>query len=163
MADLTPLDEKLGEVLGLAQAAQAATEKVGSIEGAEDFQADLERMHEQAAETEQRTDALVDGLEGKKTAIRDKARDTKDEATEMMHTYLGGENEALDGFEFLSMSEAGERCHWEIAEKMAATIAVADVKDLAAWAVGVQREHIETVRSASLQLAAEEIREATHG
>jgi hypothetical protein len=71
------------------------------MEGAEDFKTDLQRMHEQASATEQRTDALVDGLEGKKTAIRDKARDTKGEATEMMQTYLGGEDEALDGFEFL--------------------------------------------------------------
>jgi hypothetical protein len=161
MADLTPLDEKLGEVLGLAQAAQAATEKVGGMEGAEDFQADLQRMHEQAVETEQRTDALVDGLEGKKTAIRDKARDTKGEATEMMQTYLGGEDEALDGLEFLSMAEAGELCHWEIVETMAVTIAAADVNDLATWAVGIQREHVDTVRRASLQLAAEEIQEAT--
>ena len=30
MADLTPLDEKLGEVLGLAQAAQAATDTVSN-------------------------------------------------------------------------------------------------------------------------------------
>jgi hypothetical protein len=161
MADLTPLDEKLGEVLGLAQAAQTATEKVSGMDGAEDFEADLQRMHEQAAETEKRTDTLVDGLEGKKTAIRDKARDTRGEATEMMQTYLGGENEALDGFEFLSMAEAGELCHWEIVEKMAATIAAGDIKDLAAWAVGIQREHIEIVRRASLQLAAEEIQETT--
>jgi hypothetical protein len=158
MADLIPLDEKLGEVLGLAQAAQAATEKVGTMEGAEDFEGDLRRMHEQAAETEQRTDALVDGLEGKKTAIREKARDTKAEATEMMKTYLGGEDEALDGFEFLSMAEAGELCHWEIVETMSATIDAPDVNELATWAVGIQREHIETVRRASLTLAAEEIR-----
>ena len=118
MADLTPLDEKLGEVLGLALAAQDATEKVGGMEGAEDVESDLLRMREQAAETEQRTDALVDGLEGKKTAIRDKARETKGEAAEMMKTYLGGEEEALDGFEFLSMAEAGELCHWEIVETM---------------------------------------------
>lgn len=161
MADLTPLEEKLGEVLGLAQAAQAATEKVSGMEGAEDFQAELQRMHEQAAETEQRTDALVDGLEGKKTAIRDKARDTKGEATEMLQTYLGGEDEALDGFEFLSMAEAGELCHWEIVEKMAATIGAANVKDLAAWAVGIQHGHIEAVRRASLQLATEEARATT--
>ena len=139
MAELTPLDEKLGEVLGLAQAAQAATEKVAGMEGAEDFQADLQRMNEQAAETEQRTDALVDGLEGRKTAIRDKARDTKGEATEMMQTYLEGEEEALDGFEFLSMAEAGELCHWEIVEKMADTIGANDVLELARWAVPVQR------------------------
>jgi hypothetical protein len=160
MADLTPLDEKLGEVLGLAQAAQAATDKVSSMKGAEDFEADLRRMHEQAAETEQRTDALVDGLEGKKTAIREKARETKSEASEMMQTYLGGEEEALDGFEFLSMAEAGELCHWEIVETMSSTIGASDVNDLATWAVGVQREHVETVRRSSLALAAEEIRES---
>jgi hypothetical protein len=160
MADLTPLDEKLGEVLGLAQAAQAATDKVAAMEGAEDFEADLRRMHEQAVETERRTDALVDGLEGKKTAIREKARETKSEAAEMMQTYLGGEEEALDGFEFLSMAEAGELCHWEIVETMSSTIYASDINELATWAVGVQREHVETVRRGSLELAAEEIRES---
>jgi hypothetical protein len=159
MADLTPLDEKLGEVLGLAQAAQAATEKVGTMEGAEDFETDLKLMREQAVETEQRTDELVDSLEGKKTAIREKARDTKSEATEMMSTYLGGEEEALDGFEFLSMAEAGELCHWEIVETMSQTIDAGDIHRLASWAVGVQREHVDTVRRASLALAVEEIRE----
>jgi hypothetical protein len=160
MADLTPLDEKLGEVLGLAQAAQAATDKVAAMEGAEDFEADLRRMHEQAVETERRTDALADGFEGKKTAIREKARETKSEAAEMMQTYLGGEGEALDGFEFLSMAEAGELCHWEIVETMSSTIDASDVNELATWAVGVQREHVETVRRGSLELAAEEIRES---
>ena len=78
-------------------------------------------MREQAAETERRTDALIDTLEGKKTAIRDMARETKSEAVDMMKTYLEGEEEALDGFEFLSMAEAGELCHWEIVEKIANT------------------------------------------
>jgi hypothetical protein len=157
MADLTPLDEKLAEVLGLAQAAQGATDTVSKMEDAEDFAGDLKRMHEQAAETERRTDALIDGLDGKKTAIREKARETKGEATEMMETYLAGEDEALDGFEFLSMAEAGELCHWEIVEKMAETISATDVHELATWAVGVQREHVATVREASLKLAVEEI------
>jgi len=158
MAELTPLDEKLGEVLGLAQAAQDATEKVSRMEGAEDFAADLERMREQAAETERRTDELVDGIDGKKTAIREKARETKGEAREMMSTYLGGEEEALDGFEFLSMAEAGELCHWEIVETMAEVGGERDVHGLATWAAGVQREHVEAVRRVSLALAAEEIR-----
>jgi hypothetical protein len=156
MADLTPLDEKLGEVLGLAQAAQAATDKVAAMEGAEDFEADLRRMHEQAVETERRTDALVDGLEGKKTAIREKARETKSEAAEMMQTYLGGEGEALDGFEFLSMAEAGELCHWEIVARMSELANESDVHELAQWAVEIQRRHVESVRDASLTLAAKE-------
>ena len=156
MAELTPLDEKLAEVLGLAQAAQAAADTVAKMEDAEGFSGELSRMRDQAAETERRTDELVDGLDGKKTAIRDMARETKSEATEMMETYLADEEEALDGFEFLSMAEAGELCHWEIVEKMSETIGADDVRALAGWAVGVQREHVEAVRRASLTLAAQE-------
>ena len=37
MAELTPLDEKLAEVLGLAQAAQQATTHVAGMEDAEHF------------------------------------------------------------------------------------------------------------------------------
>lgn len=157
MADLTPLDEKIAEVLGLAQAAQAATDTVAGMEDAEPFADDLRRMKEQAAETEERTDALVDGLEGRKTAIRELARETKSEATDMMKTYLGDEEEALDGFEFLAMAEAGELCHWEIVQTMARESGDADVQKLADWAVGVQREHVEKVRDASLALAKEEV------
>ena len=103
-----------------------------------------------------RTDELIDGLEGKKTAIREMARETKGEAVEMMKTYLADEEEALDGFEFLSMAEAGELCPWEIVAKMSETIGAEDVRGLAGWAVGVQREHVESVRRASLTLAAKE-------
>jgi hypothetical protein len=157
MADLTPLDEKLAEVLGLAQAAQAATETVGAMEDADEFGEDLHRMRQQAAETEQRTEELIDTLEGKKTAIREMARETKSEATEMMKTYLADEEEALDGFEFLSMAEAGELCHWEIVQTMSERVGDTDVRELAGWAVDVQREHVETVRRASLELAAQEV------
>jgi hypothetical protein len=156
MAELTPLDEKLGEVLGLAQAAQVATEKVRTLEGADTFMDDLDRMHEEATETERRTDELVDAREGRKTAIREKAGDTKSEGAGMMKIYLGGEEEALDGFEFLSMAEAGELCHWEIVARMSELAQEPDVHELAKWAVEVQRRHIETVRDASLALAAEE-------
>src|SRR4051794_6994348 len=159
MAQLTPIDEKLAEVLGLAQAAQDATQQVSGMEGAEDFKADLERMQDQAAETERRTDALIDTRDGRKTAIREKARETKSEAVDMMKTYLAGEEEALDGFEFLSMAEAGELAHWEIVQKIAETAGVREVSELADWAVPIQRDHIVTVRVASLALAAEEAKE----
>jgi hypothetical protein len=113
-------------------------------------------MRSEAEETQKRTEALVDGLDGKKTAIHEKARETKGEATDMMKTYLEGEEEALDGFEFLSMAEAGELAHWEIVEKMADTIGAAETLELARWAVPVQRGHVEGVRKASLALAVEE-------
>jgi hypothetical protein len=159
MAELTPLDEKLGEVIGLAQAAQVTTERVAAMEGADDFEADLSRMTEQASETEERTLALIDGIEGKKTAIREKARGTKAEATDMMKTYLEDEEEALDGFEFLSMAEAGELCHWEVVERIATKAGKSEIRDLAASALTVQREHVETVREAYLALAEDEAAE----
>ena len=156
MADLTPLDEKLGEVLGLAQAAQEVAQKVAGMEGGEDFKEQLERMQREAAETEQRTDALVDDREGRKTAIREKAAETKSEAKEMMQTYLAGEDEALDGFEFLTMAEAAELGHWEIVLTMAEKVGDGKVLDLAGSVVEIQRRHCETVRNASLELAAQE-------
>jgi hypothetical protein len=158
MAELTPLDEKLGEVLGLAQAAQDATTKVAGMEGAEEFEERLDQMKREAAETERRTGELVDSLEGKKTAIRDKAAETKSEAKEMMQTYLAEEEEALDGFEFLTMAEAGELGHWEIVKTMSDTLGENQVSQLADWAVGVQRKHFDTVRESSLELAASEAR-----
>src|SRR3954469_10717254 len=156
MADLTPLDEKLAEVLGLAQAAQAATDTVARMEDAEDFADTLAQMKAEAEETERRTDALVDTLEDRKTAIRELARETRSEATEMMKTYLGDEQEALDGFEFLSMAEAGELAHWEIVQQMAQPAGQRRGPGRGGWAVPVQRGHIETVREASLALAVEE-------
>src|SRR4051794_6662034 len=155
MADLTSLEEKLGEVLGLAQAAQTATDTVSRMEGADAFRDDLDAMHRQAQETERRTDSLVDGLDGRKTAIREKARETKSEAGEMMKTYLSGEEEVLDGFEFLRMAEAGELCHWEIVNEMAGRMGDQAAGQLAQWAVPIQRGHIETVRRAALKLAAQ--------
>jgi hypothetical protein len=158
MAELTPLDEKLGEVLGLAQAAQEATTQVAGMEGADEFSDELSRMGEEAAETERRTDALVDGLEGRKTAIREKAAETKSEAKEMREAYLADEEEALDGFEFLTMAEAGELGHWEIVQKMGQTLGEDEVTELADWAVGIQRRHFERVRESSLKLAETEVR-----
>jgi hypothetical protein len=156
MAELTPLDEKLGEVLGLAQAAQDATAHVSKMEGADEFQDRLSRMGEEAVETERRTDALVDSLEGKKTAIREKGAETKSEAKEMMDTYLADEEEALDGFEFLTMAEAAELGHWEIVQKMGQTLGEQAVTELADWAVDIQRKHVEVVRESCLSLAEDE-------
>jgi hypothetical protein len=87
----------------------------------------LRTMHEEAAETERRCTDLAGELDGKKTAIIEKARETKGEATEMMSTYLGDDAEGLDGLEFL-----------------------------VDWALPIQERHFSQARESSLQLAAEE-------
>src|SRR4029079_9144809 len=99
MAELTTLEEKLAEVWGLAQAAQGATEKVEGMVEDEEIVAKLTQMREEAEETERRCTEVADSREGKKTAILEKAQETKGEATDMMSTYLGGESDGLDGFE----------------------------------------------------------------
>ena len=156
MADLTPLDEKLGEVLGLAQAAQDATEKVAKLADDDQIVSRLDQMRDEAEETERRTLALVGRLDGKKTAIQEKGRETRGEATEMMKIYLGDDADELDGFEFLTMAEAGELGHWEIVRQMSEKVGDDAVLDLAEWAIPIQKRHKDVVRACSLELAAEE-------
>ena len=54
MAELTNLESKLGEVTGLAMAAQVATEKVLKLPGSDEGElvSHLERMQQEAKETE---------------------------------------------------------------------------------------------------------------
>jgi hypothetical protein len=54
MAELTPLEEKIGEVLGLAQAAQEVTEKVAGLSEHDELRGTLQRMHREAVDTEQK-------------------------------------------------------------------------------------------------------------
>ena len=160
MAELTALESKIGEVLGLAMAAQGATEKVGKLVEQEgdhdDLRTALQRMHEEARETEERTTELAGSVEGKKTAILEKARETKQEATEMMSTYLGDDADALDGFEFLTMAEAGEVGHWSIVGKLNERARLAGLQELVEWVTPIQQRHFQETLQGSLELAADE-------
>ena len=90
---------------------------------------------------------------GKKTAILEEARDVKQEATEMMTTYLEGEDEALDGFEFLTMAEAGEVGHWEILQQLNERAGIPAIAELTKWALPIQERHLAEVCKGSLTLA----------
>jgi hypothetical protein len=158
MAELTHLDEKLAEVLGLAQAAQTVTKKVSTLarkEKESELVELMERMGDQAAKIEQRCDVVAGSREGMRTAITKKARETKAEVTAFMKTYLE-DGEALDGLEFLSMAEAGEMAHWEILATLNETAKDRDIASIVAFAVPLQRSHVDAVREHSLRLAADE-------
>lgn len=156
MAELTTIEEKLAEVLGLAQAAQGATEKVEGLLSDEELASTLQTMREEAEETERRCTELADQRDGKKTAILDKARETKAEATEMMRTYLGEDADGLDGFEFLTMAEAGEVGHWAVLGKLNERAAEPELAELVEWARPIQERHLEQVRGGSVKLAGDE-------
>jgi hypothetical protein len=160
VAELTALESKIGEVLGLAMAAQDATQKVTKLveqEGEHDDLAQtLQQMAQEAKETEERTTELASELDGKKTAILEKARETKQEATEMMSTYLGDDADALDGFEFLTMAEAGEVGHWQVVRTMNERALLPGLQELADWAVPIQQRHFQQTLQGSIELAADE-------
>lgn len=157
MADLTTLEEKLAEVTGLAGAAQEATKKVeGLFEDEGELVGKLRQMREEAEETESRCVAVAEQRNGKKTAILEKAQETKNEATEMMRTYLDEESDELDGFEFLTMAEAGEVGHWAILAKLNEKAGEEEIRELTGWALPIQERHFAEVREGSLELAAEE-------
>jgi ferritin-like metal-binding protein YciE len=156
MAELTKLEDKLGEVLGLAKAAREATTKVARMLDDGELTGTLERMSEEAAETARRCEEVAGGREGRKTAILDKARETTSEAKEMMSTYLGEDAEGLDGLEFLSMAEAGEVCHVEILGALARTAGDDEVIGLVEWALPIQERHLATVREGGVDLASQQ-------
>ncbi len=156
MAELTVLEEKLSEVLGLAQAAQDATMKVEGMVEDEDIASALEHMREEAEETARRCEEVAASRDGKKTAILEKARETKSEASEMMLTYLGDDADGLDGFEFLTMAEAGEVGHWAVLGKLNEAAGESEIEELVEWALPIQERHFSEVKECSLELAGEE-------
>ena len=158
MADLTNLESKLGEVMGLAMAAQTATEKVSRLaaDEAPELVESLDRMNGEATETERRCMAVVETIEGKKTAIQDEAAATKRKGAEMLKIYLDDDSDALDGFEFLTMAEAGEVGHWKVLKAMTRSISDEEVAALCEWAIPIQERHFTDVKAASEQLAAAE-------
>ncbi len=158
MAELTMLESKLGEVLGLAMAAHGATEKVMKLLDDDDKQleVELEKVNEDATRIEERCTEVADSFDGKKTAILEKARETKQEVTEMMRTYLGEDADALDGFEFLTMAKAGEMGHWSVVGKLNEKACHRQLQEVIDWALPLQQEHLEKALMGSLKLAAEE-------
>jgi hypothetical protein len=155
MAELPTLEEKLAEVIGLAEAAQKTTEKVEGLVDDEQIAASLRQMREEAEETARRGTEVAEQRDGKKTAILEKAKETKGEAAEMMETYLGDDADGLDGFEFMTMAEAGEVGHWAVLKKLNEQAGEEQISALTEWALPIQERHFSEAKEGSLQLAAE--------
>ena len=113
-------------------------------------------MQQEAKEAEERGTEVAASFEGKKTAILEKAREVKQKATEMMQDYLDKASDGLDGFEFLTMAEAGEVGHWEIVGVLADRAGHAETRSLVEWALPIQQRHLADVRDGSLKLAGQE-------
>jgi hypothetical protein len=68
-----------------------------------------------------------------------------------------GENaDALDGFAFLTMTEAGEVGHWSVLRRLNERARHGDVQELVEWVLPIQARHLQAVLDGSLQLAGQE-------
>ena len=120
-------------------------------------------MRQEAEETERRCTEVADQREGKKTAILEKARETKSEAEEMMSTYLGDESDGLDGFEFMTMAEAAEVGHWAMLGKFNESAGEGQITEFVEWALPIQERHFETVKPAPSSSRPKKIRTRSKG
>ena len=74
----------------------------------------------------------------------------------MASTYLGDDADDLDGFEFMTMAEAGEVGHWLVLGKLNETAGEEEIRELVEWATPIQERHFQTVKECALELAADE-------
>ena len=156
MAELTNLETKLGEVIGLAMAAQAATERVEKLTSDRQLKKQLQTMRKEAAKAEKDGTSVAASFSGKKAKILSEARTVKTKGATMMKTYLERGSDELDGFEFLTMAEAGEVGHWSVLQELNKQAKHPGIRDLVKEQLPIQRRHFKDVTSASLQLAAKE-------
>jgi hypothetical protein len=156
MAELTNLETKLGEVIGLAMAAQAATERVEKLTEDRQLRKQLQTMRKEAAQAEKDGTVVAGSFNGKKAKILAEARSVKKKGATMMKTYLERGSDDLDGFEFLTMAEAGEVGHWSVLEQLNKQAKHPGVRDLVKVQLPIQRRHLKEAMSASLTLAAKE-------
>ena len=156
MAKLTNMETKLAEVIGLAMAAQDATTKVAKMVDDRELAGQLKTQKEEAAAAEQDGMELASSIRGKKGAIGKEARPVKKKAAKMMTDYLERNSDGLDGFEFLTMAEAGEVGHWGVLGEMAKSAGSREVRQLVSKHLPIQRRHLKEATAGALKLASEE-------
>jgi hypothetical protein len=156
VAELTKLESKLAEVIGLAMASQGATEKVEKLGVDQPLTRQLRAMRKEAADAEKRGTQVAAGFTGKKGAILKEARSVKKKANDMMSDYLERGSDGLDGFEFLTMAEAGEVGHWAVLGELNKKARNPQIRDLVRWQLPIQRQHLKNAQQGCLALAAKE-------
>jgi len=156
MAELTNLETKLGEVIGLAMAAQASIDRISKLDPPRDLARQMKQMRSEAAAAEKAGTQLAGTFDGKKSKIMAEARTVKKKGGEMLKTYLDRDSDILDGMEFMTMAEAGEVGHWAVLEQMNKKAKHPGIRDIVRVQLPIQKRHLKEVSTASVQLAAEE-------
>jgi hypothetical protein len=152
---LTPLQEKLAEVLGLALAAPVVLAKVE--QRADD--PSLAEMREDAAEIQARCGAIAAAWGEQRWDALSHADLVQRKACELAAAWFKAATDAVQAYEFLAMAEAGE---------LAATSALgalnrggeAEIEELVAFAWPVQERHLLAALEGCTRAAAGALAEA---
>ncbi len=155
MAELSRLEDALGEAMGRARASRRATTAVARAVTDSDIAEMLAAVRNESAEVARRIDALVQTLDGRKTAIRDHARDVSRGVREMTAALGAQDDGALRGVEALAVAEAAELANLEVLGGLALVAGDGPVGELVEWALPLQERHVADLRDAGLVLAAQ--------
>ena len=158
MAELTNLETKLGEVIGLAMAAQVSIDRIGKLakRGDGEIAKQLRTMKQEAAAAEKGGADVAATFTGRKGKILAEARSVKKKGGDMLRTYLDRDADLLDGLEFMTMAEAGELGHWQVLEQLNKKAKHAGIGALTRQQVAIQKRHLRDVLAASATVAARE-------
>ena len=146
---LTVLQEKLAEAHGLAIAAAAVVDKVEERTLDLELRRRLWTMQEEAAEVRARCLAAEQRL-GLEDELLAHANVTREHAADLAAAWFKAGTSPLRAWAFLAMGEAGEVATWAAIEVLASGDGVAE---LAAWALPLQRRHLELALDGADQLA----------
>jgi len=157
VAELTNLETKLGEVIGLAMASQVSIDRISKLaKNQKDLTKQLQQMRKEAEAGEKAATQLAASFDGKKSKILAEARNVKKKGGEMLKTYLDKDADLLDGLEFMTMAEAGEVGHWQVLEQMNKKAKHPGIRALTREQLAIQKRHLREVMLASTTVAAQE-------
>jgi len=151
---LTVLQEKLAEAHGLAIAAAVVVDRVEERTLELELRRRLWTMQDEAAEVRARCLA-VEGRLGEELAgeLLAHANTTREHAADLTAAWFKAGTSPLRAWSFLAMGEAGEVSTWAAVEVLAARTDADGIAELAAWALPVQRRHLELALDGAADLA----------
>jgi hypothetical protein len=149
---LTVLHEKLAEAHGLAIAAAVVVDKVEERTLDLELRRRLWTMQEEAAEVRARCLEAERGL-GPADELLAHANVTRGHAADLAAAWFKAGTSPLRAWSFLAMGEAGEVATWAAVQALAARANLDGIAELSAWALPLQRRHLELALDGAAQLA----------
>lgn len=151
---LTVLQQKLAEAHGLAMSAAVVTRKVAErVEDASLLEA-LERMRRDADETRVRCVLLEERLPKElHDEVRAHAVSTHETGADLVTAWFKAGTDPLRAWTFLAMGEAAEVAAWSAVAALAVRGDNDEVAELAAWAVPVQKGHLQAALEGAVVLS----------